>query len=135
MIHTKKGGENMDSNIYRPTIVRTERGLTVGGTRLTLYMIMEFSKTGYSWDEIQDEFRLTFRQTDEIREFLESHGEEAEKEYEQVTALAESNRRYWEERNRERFQEIAEKQPRPERLEMWRKLQEWKKRLAQELQY
>ena len=118
----------MDSNIYRPTIVRTERGLTVGGTRLTLYMIMEFSKTGYSWDEIQDEFRLTFRQTDEIREFLESHGEEAEKEYEQVTALAESNRRYWEERNRE-------KQPRPERLEMWRKLQEWKKRLAQELQY
>ncbi len=125
----------MDSNIYRPTIVRTERGLTVGGTRLTLYMIMEFSKTGYSWDEIQDEFRLTFRQTDEIREFLESHGEEAEKEYEQVTALAESNRRYWEERNRERFQEIAEKQPRPERLEMWRKLQEWKKRLAQELQY
>ena len=126
----------MDSNIYRPTIVRTERGLTVGGTRLTLYMIMEFSKTGYSWDEIQDEFRLTFRQTDEIREFLESHGEEAEKEYEQVTALAESNRRYWEERNRKRFQEIAEKQPRPERLEMWRKLQEWKRCLAQqELQY
>ncbi|QTA90631.1 DUF433 domain-containing protein [Desulfonema magnum] len=126
----------MGKSIYRPTIVRTERGLTIGGTRLTLYMIMEFLKTGYSWDEIQDEFRLTFRQTDEIREFLETHREEAEKEYEQVTALAESNRRYWEERNRERFRQIAEKQPEPERLELWRKLQEWKKRLAQqELQY
>ncbi|MDM8522609.1 DUF433 domain-containing protein [Desulfococcaceae bacterium HSG8] len=126
----------MDNNIYRPTIVRTERGLTIGGTRLTLYMIMEFLKTGYSWDEIQDEFRLTFRQTDEIKEFLKSHREEAEKEYEQVTELAESNRRYWEEQNRERFQKIAEKQPEPERLELWRKLQEWKERLAQqELQY
>ncbi len=122
----------MDSNICRPTIVRTERGLTVGGTRLTLYMIMEFLKTGYSWDEIQDEFRLTFRQTDEIREFLESHREQTEREYEQVVAMAESNRRYWEERNRERFREIAEKPPKPERLEMWRKLQEWKKRLAQQ---
>ncbi len=126
----------MDNNIYRPTIVRTERGLTVGGTRLTLYMIMEFLKSGYSWDEIQDEFRLTFRQTDEIREFLENRHEEVEKEYEQVKSLAESNRHYWEERNRERFQKIAEKQPKPERLELWTKLQEWKKRLAQqELQY
>jgi uncharacterized protein (DUF433 family) len=126
----------MDNNVYRPTLVRTERGLTVGGTRLTLYMIMEFLKTGYSWDEIQEEFRLTFRQTDEIKEFLENRREEAEKEYEQVTAQAESNRRYWEERNRERFQQIAEKQPKPERLELWRKLQEWKKHLAhRELQY
>jgi len=79
-------------------------GLTICGSRLTLYMIMEFLKTGYSWDEIRDEFRLTFRQTDEIREFLEDHREE---EYEQVVALAESNRRYWEERNRERFEQIA----------------------------
>ncbi|HAO20400.1 MAG TPA: DUF433 domain-containing protein [Desulfobacteraceae bacterium] len=94
----------MDTDVYRPTIVRTERGLTICGSRLTLYMIMEFLKTGYSWDEIRDEFRLTFRQTDEIREFLEDHREE---EYEQVVALAESNRRYWEERNRERFEQIA----------------------------
>lgn len=122
----------MDDNIYRPTIVRTERGLTICGTRLTLYMIMEFLKTGYSWDEIRDEFRLTFRQTDEIRDFLESHHEEAEREYEQVVALTESNRRYWEEKNRERFEQIAQKPPKPEHLELWRKLLEWKKRLAQQ---
>lgn len=126
----------MDNTIYRPTIVRTERGLTIGGTRLTLYMIMEFLKIGYSWDEIQNEFRLTFRQIDEIKEYLETHCEEAENEYEQVRLLAESNRRHWEERNRERFDQIAKKQPKPERLEIWRKLQEWKERLKQqELQY
>jgi len=122
----------MSSTIYRPTIVRTGRGLTIGGTRLTLYMIMDFLKAGYSPDEVRDEFRLTFKQIDDVMEYLEAHRDEVESEYQQVVGLAESNRRYWEDRNRELFEQIDRTPPKPERLKIWRKLQLWKKQLSQQ---
>lgn len=33
----------------QPTIIRTERGLTIAGTRITLYDVMDYVTAQYSW--------------------------------------------------------------------------------------
>jgi uncharacterized protein (DUF433 family) len=111
---------------YSPVVVRTERGLTIAGTRITLYQIMDSLKAGYPPEEVRDDFGLTIRQMNEVMDYIETHGEEFEKEYQQVIALAEANRQYWEERNRERLDEIAKMPPKPEHIAIWNKLRKWK---------
>ena len=97
-----------------PTIVRTERGLTVAGTRITLYSIMDYVKAGHSPEHIRDSFRLTDEQIADVMQYIADHLEEVEAEYQQVLQQAEENRRYWEEQNRERFAQIAALPPKPE---------------------
>lgn len=115
---------------YSPVVVRTSRGLTIAGTRITLYQIMDCLKAGYPPEEIRDDFGLTIRQMNEVMEYIETHREEFENEYQQVLALAEANRQYWEERNRERLAEIAKMPPQPEHIAIWNKLRQWKSKLA-----
>ena len=73
--------ENIWPGTYAPTLVRTGRGLTIGGTRITLYQIMDFLKAGYPPEEIRDDFGLTIRQMREVTEYIETHRDEAENEY------------------------------------------------------
>ncbi len=115
----------------RPVVVRTERGLTVGGSRLTIYQLMDHLKAGQSPAQVRDLHRLTIRQMETMR-YIEENKEEVEAEYQQVLALAEENRRYWEDYNRERFERIRQEGPSPEKAEIWQKLQEWKARLNRE---
>ncbi len=105
-----------------PTVVRTERGLTISGTRITLYQIMDFLKADCSMEEILTCFRLTIRQMTDVLKYIETHHEEVESEYQQVLKLAEANRIYWEERNREHFEKISRMPPKPEYAELWKKL-------------
>jgi uncharacterized protein (DUF433 family) len=114
---------------YSPAVVRTGRGLTVAGTRITLYQIMDFLKAGYPPEEIRDDFGLTVRQMKEVTKYIETRRDEVENEYRQVLDLAERNRQYWEERNRERLAQIAQMPPNPEYAGIWNKLQVWKKEL------
>ena len=65
-------------------------------------------------------------------EYINAHRTEVEAEYAQVLEYAEENRRYWEERNRERFAAIAAMPPKPGQEAIRIKLQEWKSRLAEE---
>lgn len=85
-----------------------------------------FFKAGYSAEEIRDDFRLTIRQMREITEYINSHQNDVENEYQEVLALAEKNQEYWEDRNRERLAKIAKIPPKPEYAELWNKLQTWK---------
>lgn len=114
---------------YSPTVIRNDRGLTISGTRITLYQIMDFLKAGYSPEEVMNSFRLTIRQITDVIRYIEIHRDEVEAEYQHVLALAESNRQYWEERNRERLAQIAKKPPEPNYAELWRKLQAWRAHL------
>jgi hypothetical protein len=50
------------------------------------------------------------------------HRAEIEKEYRQVVVDAEEERRYWEERNRDRFAEIAKMPRKPEHAAIWAKI-------------
>jgi uncharacterized protein (DUF433 family) len=83
------------------TVIRTERGLTIKGTRLTLYAIMDEIKKRNSLKNIRDIYELTDETMLDILDYIHLHEEEVEKEYQEVLQSAEHNRKYWEERNHE----------------------------------
>jgi uncharacterized protein (DUF433 family) len=112
------------------TVVRTSRGLSIVGTRITLYSIMDYLKAGKSPELIRDHFRLTIRQTADVLDYIEKHRTEVEAEYQQVLKEAEEERRYWEEQNRERFAQIAAKPPKPGQEKIRAKLQATKEKLG-----
>lgn len=114
------------------TVVRTERGLSVAGTRITLYQIMDYVTAGEPPEVIRDHFRLTIRQTENVLNYIQTHYDEVDREYRKIVAQAEESRRYWSERNRKRFAEIAESSRKPEHQEIWAKLDEWKERLSRD---
>ncbi len=98
----------------QPTVVRTERGLSIRGTRITLYQIMDYVKAGASPELIRDDFYLTIRQTDDILNYIKSNYDEVEAEYQKIISDAEEIRKYWTERNKERFKKIAGLPRKPE---------------------
>lgn len=112
------------------TIVRTERGLTIAGTRTTLYQIMDYVKAGKHPSVIRDHFRLTVKQTSDILRYIETHRDEVETEYAQVLAYTDEIRQYWEERNREHFAKLKTVPPEPGREHLYAKLRAAKARLG-----
>ena len=83
------------------TIVRTEGGLTVKGSRLTLYYIMDAMREDNSLKNIRDIYELTDEEMLDILDYIHLNKEAVQKEYQEVLQSAEKNRKYWEERNRE----------------------------------
>jgi uncharacterized protein (DUF433 family) len=116
----------------QPTIVRNDMGLTIKGTRLTLYHVMEDLKGGVSAETIKDWYSLTDEEYCDVLQYLETHRDEVEAEYQEVLEYAEKTRQYWEERNREHFARIAAMPPKPGQEEIRAKLQAWKAKLAAE---
>mgnify|MGYP001167280173 CR=1 FL=1 len=104
-----------------PTVVRTERGLTVKGTRLTLYSIMDEIKENNSLKNIRDIYELTDEEMLDILDYIHLHRAEVEAEYQEVVHSSEETRKYWEERNRERFAETYQ-----QRELVQAKLKEWR---------
>ncbi|MGK7923892.1 MAG: DUF433 domain-containing protein [Spirulina sp.] len=94
-------------------IARTERGLAIVGTRITLYDIMDDLKAGYPYKYTRDTLELTDAQLQAALDYIETHKTEVEKEYREVLQNAEEIRQYWEERNRDRLAQIAKLPPRP----------------------
>ena len=119
----------METTIPQNTVVRTSRGLSIAGTRITLYNIMDYLKADWPPKLIQDRLNLTDKQMADVMEYIETHRAEVEAEYQLVLQQAEEIRQYWENRNRERFAEIAAMPPKPGREEIQAKLQAWKKKL------
>ena len=96
------------------TILRTERGLSIGGTRTTVYNVLDYLSAGFPSWLIQERLNLTDAQMQAALAYLEAHRREVEMEYQQLVAQAEENRQYWEARNQERFAQIAAKPTNPE---------------------
>ena len=103
------------------TVTRTERGLTVKGTRLTLYSIMDEIKDNRSLKNIRDIYELTDEEMLDILDYIHLHRAEVEAEYQEVVRSSEESRRYWEERNRDRFAETFH-----QREAVKAKLKEWR---------
>jgi uncharacterized protein (DUF433 family) len=106
------------------TIIRTERGLTISGTRLTLYDVMDFLKAEYSPKLIRNRFNLTEDQINAAMSYIEANRAQIETEYQQVLQTREEIRSYWENRNRERFDRIAMMPHKPGQEALWAKLEE-----------
>jgi uncharacterized protein (DUF433 family) len=117
-----------DNGNTNATVVRTSRGLTVGGSRLTIYQLMDHFKEGDSDELVQQWYRLTPQQLADIHRYIAEHRDEVEAEYEHVLRSAEENRRYWEERNRERFEQIKDMPLTPEQAVRRAKLEELRSR-------
>lgn len=114
----------------KPAITRTERGLTIFGTRITLYQIMDYIHAGYPRHLIRHQFYLTDEQFDGAMSYIDTHYEEVESEYQTVLQQTEEIRHYWEERNKERIAYISKLPPKPEYASAWQKLQARKAKRA-----
>ena len=115
----------------KPAITRTERGLTISGTRITLYQMMDYIHAGYPRHLIRHQFYLTDEQFDGAMSYIDTHYEEVESEYQTVLQQAEEIQDYWQEKNKERIANISKLPPKPEYASAWQKLQARKaKRVA-----
>ncbi len=115
-----------------PTVVRTERGLTIKGTRITLYQIMDYLRANHSREMILSLHQsLSEEELEDVLNYIETHREEVEAEYQEVVKEAAEIRRYWEERNRDRVKPIDPDTLSPERRALWDKLQAWREERRQ----
>jgi len=117
------------TNNSQTIVVRTSRGLTIAGTRITLYAIMDYLKLEWPAKLIRDRLNLTDEQIKGALDYIEAHREEVEAEYQLVLKQAEEIRQYWEDRNKERFVEIAALPPKPGQEEIKAKIRARKKEL------
>jgi len=101
------------TNIPQNTVVRTDRGLSIAGTRITLYDVMDYITAGWPPRLIQHWLNLTDIQMADVMDYIECHRAEVEEEYQLVLRRAEETRQYWDTRNQERFAEIASLSPKP----------------------
>lgn len=112
------------------TILRTERGLTIAGTRITLYDVMDYVTAGWPPTLIRDRLNLSDEQIRDVLTYIHTYRAEVEAEYQQVLQIAEEQQCYWEHQNRERFARLATLPPPPDQEALRAKLAEWKARLA-----
>ena len=109
-------------------IIRTERGLTIASTRISLYDVIDLLKAQYPPKLIRDKFNLTDLQIDAALSYIETNKTQVEAEYQEVLQNREEIRQYWEERNRDRFARIAAMPHKPGQEVLWAKLEEQKAR-------
>jgi len=114
----------------QPTVIRNSRGLSIAGTRITLYQIMDYINAEWSPKLIRQWLGLTDKQMSDVTEYIKTHTAEVEAEYREVIRQAEEHRRYWEEYNRERFAAIAALPPKPGQEAIRAKLQAKKAELG-----
>jgi uncharacterized protein (DUF433 family) len=94
-------------------IDRTERGLVIAGTRITLYDVMDYLKADYPAKFIRDAFELTEGQVEAAIAYITDNKAEFEVEYQSILQGAEETREYWEDLNRDRMAQIAVAPPGP----------------------
>jgi len=119
-----------ESPSAQATIVRTSRGLSIAGTRITLYQVMDYVKAGWPPELIQHWLNLSEKQMTDAMAYIATHRSEVEAEYQMVLQQAEESRQYWEARNRERFATLATPTPKPGQEAIRAKLQAWKAKLG-----
>ncbi|MGK7928936.1 MAG: DUF433 domain-containing protein [Spirulina sp.] len=110
-------------------IIRTERGLSISGTRITLYDVMDYLTAEYPPKFIRAMLSLTEEQIAVALAYIKTHRQEVEREYQIVLKETEELRQFWEEENRELFARIAAKPPKPGTEAIWAKLQAAKAKL------
>jgi uncharacterized protein (DUF433 family) len=96
------------SNV-KVAIIRTERGLTISGTRITLYDVMDYVKAQYPAKFIQGLFEITDEQINAALSYIELNRDAVEAEYAQVVRETEELQIYYANQNRDRLISTAAK--------------------------
>ncbi len=121
---------SLETPTSQSTVIRTSRGPSLAGTRVTLYSLMDYLHAGWPPHLIRDEFALTDAQITAAVEYIEKHREEVETEYRAVLQQAEENRKYWELRNKARAVKVASPPSTPTEVELRARLNAAKARLG-----
>lgn len=111
-------------------IIRTERGLTISGTRITLYDLMDHLAAGWAPKLILNWLPLTEEQLDAALSYIDANRTEVQAEYQTVLQATQEIREYWEDKNRQRLAQIVKLPPKPGQEEVYAKLRAWKARLG-----
>ena len=67
-------------------IVKVGRTPRIGGSRITVYDILDYHKSGWHRDEIAALFDLSSRQVEAAIRYIEEHRDEVMAEYEEILA-------------------------------------------------
>lgn len=111
-------------------ISSTERGLSITGTRITVYDVLGYLKAGWPLHLVQNWLNLDDRQLDAAIAYIENHRNGIETEYQQVLQDAQESREYWQTRNRDRLAHIETLPPKPDSESLREKIQTRKAALA-----
>jgi hypothetical protein len=122
--------DNEIPTTHRHVVRRRDRGLSVAGTRITLYMLMDYIKERYPTKFIKGLFNLTDEQMANVMDYIETHQTEFEVEYQRVLQKDEELKQYYEAQNQKIRAEIAAMPPKPGQEKLRAKLQAWKQRLG-----
>jgi len=90
---------------------------------------MDYIHAGYPLNLIRHKFYITDQQFDAAISYIETYRTEVEAEYQIVLQQAEEIHQYWENRNRERFAQIATISSKPEQEAIRAKLNAWKAKI------
>jgi uncharacterized protein (DUF433 family) len=85
-----------------PLVVETSRGPCITGTRITLYAIMDYLKSGLSHDVIKQDFLLSDEQLHAALQYLVVHRDELEHHYAEIVRRSEERRAHYEQLYRAR---------------------------------
>lgn len=107
----------------QPTIVRTERGLAISGTRITIYDVMDYVTAGYPTHFIRGLFNLSEAQIETALQYIRDNRALVEAEYQQVLKQSEERQQYYEQLNRELHLRSRQTPPQPGMEAAWEKLQ------------
>jgi uncharacterized protein (DUF433 family) len=106
-----------------PAIIRRpDKGLTISGTRVTLYVLLDYLHAGWSHADIRDWLNLTDVQLQVALEYLAAHQAEVETEYAEVLRAADARQRHWEERLQAHLARTPAPLPTPERAALYARL-------------
>ena len=113
-----------------PTVIRTSRGLSIAGTRITLYSLLDYLHAGWPPHLIREEFSLSEQQMTAVMEYIDAHRDEVETEYQDVFRQAKESRQYWETRNRDRLAKLDASPPKQGQEQIRAKLRAAKTKLG-----
>lgn len=108
------------------TVIRTGRGLTIAGTRITLYTILDYLYADWPPKLIQQWLDLSDQQMSDVLIYLEDHREEVEQEYKLVVQQADELRQYWDKQLQEHLAQQPKKSLTAEQAILRAKFQAWK---------
>jgi uncharacterized protein (DUF433 family) len=112
-----------------PGIVRrSDRGLAIDGTRITLFDVMGYLRQEWPPNLIRDWLDLTDEQIAAAMTYIAEHGDELAAAYEQMLQEGEELRRHYEARQAELMRAVANRPRTPEEAALRARLEEAKAR-------
>jgi uncharacterized protein (DUF433 family) len=129
---TNKADATNDSDT--PAIIRrSDMGLAISGTRISLYEVLDYLHDDWSHEAICDALTITQAQLQAALDYIETHREEVEAEFEEVVREAEERRLYHEERLRQHLASLPPTPVSPEKGAFYKWLAEQRRQHLLEL--